>query len=77
MAKDGRPSSNESSKNAGASAAPSASQSTALDGPSQEETVRIPDEWAMPWSNALLRQRIEEREKEPWGRSYWGNKCHE
>ena len=25
----------------------------------------MPDEWAMPWSNNLLRHRIEEREKEP------------
>ncbi len=37
----------------------------ALVDPSQEITVQIPDEWAMPWSNNLLRHRIEEREKEP------------
>ena len=25
----------------------------------------VPKEWALPWSNALLRERIEEREREP------------
>ncbi|KAL8925998.1 MAG: hypothetical protein Q9208_003139 [Pyrenodesmia sp. 3 TL-2023] len=39
------------------------SSASVLDSPSQENRVHIPDEWAMPWSNALLRQRIEEREE--------------
>ena len=25
----------------------------------------MPKEWALPWSNALLRERIDEREREP------------
>ncbi|KAL8753071.1 MAG: hypothetical protein Q9184_005535 [Pyrenodesmia sp. 2 TL-2023] len=41
------------------------SSASVLDVPPQEDRVQIPEEWAMPWSNALLRQRIREREKEP------------
>lgn len=47
------------------SSTPSMSSASVLDGPSQEYRVQIPDEWATPWSNALLCQRIREREKEP------------
>lgn len=36
-----------------------------LDARSEGEIIRIPDDWSLPWSNALLRQRIEEREREP------------
>ncbi len=47
------------------SGTPAPSSVNVLDGPLQGNGIQIPDEWAMPWSNALLHQRIEEREKEP------------
>ncbi|KAL8788120.1 MAG: hypothetical protein Q9213_001878 [Squamulea squamosa] len=31
----------------------------------QENTAELPYEWTLPWSNTLIRQRIEEREREP------------
>lgn len=45
--------------------APSASQAVTVEGPSQENIVQIPDDWAMAWSNALLSKRIEERAQGP------------
>ena len=33
--------------------------------PLSQNAIHMPDEWASPWSNALLRERIEEREREP------------
>lgn len=30
-----------------------------------QNVAHMPNEWALPWSNALLRERIEEREREP------------
>ena len=68
MNEDGRTSSEESlaeSSKSAESFAPSAPQGSGPDDPPPEKIVRLPEEWAMPWSNALLRQRIEEREKEP------------
>ncbi|KAL8994198.1 MAG: hypothetical protein Q9169_005774 [Polycauliona sp. 2 TL-2023] len=38
-----------------------APETSATDEPAPEEGVRIPNEWAMPWNNNLLHQRIEER----------------
>ena len=55
---------------------PVASKST-HDEPSQEAIISIPDDWAMPWSNSLLRQRIEEREMNPGcGGGLRRGKCH-
>ncbi|KAI4182388.1 MAG: hypothetical protein L6R41_006008 [Letrouitia leprolyta] len=36
-----------------------------LNARSEGEIVHIPDDWSLPWNNPLLRQRIEERQKEP------------
>lgn len=45
--------------------APSPPQEGVPNVPPSQEAVHMPDEWALPWSNALLRERIEEREREP------------
>lgn len=54
-----------SSNNPGSIPAPSAPQETIPDVPLSQNAIHMPDEWALPWSNVLLRERIEEREREP------------
>ena len=54
-----------SSNNAGSIPAPSAPQDIIPDVPLSQNAIHMPDEWALPWSNVLLRERIEEREREP------------
>ncbi|KAK0514793.1 hypothetical protein JMJ35_002172 [Cladonia borealis] len=49
----------------GSTPAPSAPQETVPDIQLSQNAIPMPDEWALPWSNALLRERIEEREREP------------
>ena len=58
-------SSKDSSKENVESAKTLPDPSVPLESTSQDATILIPDGWAMPWSNSLLRQRIDEREKEP------------
>ena len=54
-----------SSNNAGSTPPPSAPQETIPDEPLSQNAIHMPDDWALPWSNVLLRERIEEREREP------------
>ena len=54
-----------SSNNAGGTPAPSGPQETIIDAPLSQNAIHMPDDWALPWSNALLRERIEERERDP------------
>ena len=54
-----------SSRIAGSTPAPSAPQETIPDVPHSQNAIHMPAEWTLPWSNALLRERIEEREREP------------
>ena len=54
-----------SSNNVGSNPAPSAPQQTIPEVSLSQNAIHMPDEWALPWSNALLRERIEEREREP------------
>ena len=54
-----------SPENTEASCRLSSLQGSASIEPSQENAMPMYDEWTPPWSNTLLRQRIEDREKEP------------
>lgn len=53
------------STNAESTPAPFAPQETMPNVPPSQNVAHMPKEWALPWSNALLRERIEEREREP------------
>ena len=56
---------------------PFAPQETMSSVPPSQNVVHMPHEWALPWSNALLRERIEERETEPGcGGGLRRRKCH-
>ena len=54
-----------SSINAECTPVPFAPPETMPNVPPSQKVVQMPNEWALPWSNALLRERIEEREREP------------
>ncbi|KAL8650470.1 MAG: hypothetical protein Q9226_005130 [Calogaya cf. arnoldii] len=42
-----------------------ASHASSLHGSLPDKIVQMPDDWAMPWSNALLHRRIKERPRNP------------
>ena len=53
------------SSDAGNMSEPSALQESISSVPPYQNMVPMPKDWALPWSNALLRERIEERERAP------------
>ncbi|KAL8877991.1 MAG: hypothetical protein Q9198_004107 [Flavoplaca austrocitrina] len=52
-------------KSIGVSFTTSALPTSAIDDVPLEKHIQMPAEWALPWSNALLNQRIRERRTEP------------